>query len=133
MHYHQEFIGFAWGLIWLGFWLFYSFFSRRERMHLYDLADKAASEGRTLPPEIFYRLRRRPYTSQNDIRLGVVLLAVSVGLVVTGLMNYHDYGATHPNAELFYGPFKLFPIPGLMGIAFLIMGLLRRRDENKDS
>jgi hypothetical protein len=125
-------MGFMWVLIWVGFGLFYSYFNRKERMHLYDLADKAASEGRTLPPEIYARLRRRPYTSQNDIRLGVILLAVAAGLVVTGLLNYHDYSATHPNAELFFGPFKLFPIPGLMGMAFLIMGWLRRREEDKD-
>jgi Na+/melibiose symporter-like transporter len=132
MHYHQEFFGFIWMFIWIGFVLFYSYFNRRERMHLYDLADKAASEGRTLPPEIFGRLRRRVYTWQSDIRIGVILLAVSAGLVAAGLLNYYDYSQGHPNAELFYGPFKMFPIPGLIGVAFVIMGLIRRRDEMKD-
>ena len=132
MEHHGEFIGFAWGLIWLGFWLVYSYYNRRERMHLYDLADKAASEGRTLPPEIFGRLRRRVYTWQSDVRIGVILLAVAAGLAVSGLMAYYDYSAHHQNAELFFGPFKMFPIPGLIGLAFLIMGLLRRRDEMKD-
>ena len=131
MQYHQEFYGFIWMFIWIGFVLFYSYFNRRERMHLYDLADKAASEGRTLPPEIFGRLRRRVYTWQSDIRIGVILLAVAGGLVAAGLLNYYDYSQSHTGGELFYGPFKMFPIPGLIGVAFVIMGLIRRREDTE--
>ena len=81
---------------------------------------------------LFGRLRRRVYTWQSDIRIGVILLAVAAGLVAAGLLNYYDYSQSHPNGELFYGPFKMFPIPALIGVALVIMGLIRRRDEAKN-
>ena len=130
MHYHREFFGFFWVLIWLAFVLLFSYFNRRERMHLYDLADKAAAEGRALPPEIFGRLRRRVYTWQSDLRVGIILCAVGIGMAVAGVINYYSYPG--PNPELFWGPFKMFPVPLLIGVAFLLMGWLRRRDDTPD-
>lgn len=126
---HYQFVGFAWAFLWVGFALVLFTLNRRERMHIYDLAEKAAAEGRTLQPELMARLRRRFSTWLGDVRLGVVLIAAAFGLMISGIINHYEYGAAHPNAEWFDGGFKLFPVPLLMGVAFLVIGLWRRREE----
>jgi hypothetical protein len=129
------FIGFAWAIICIGAWFLFYSFNRRERMRIYEMIEKASAEGRTLPPEITSRLARRwqgTRTWISDLRSGLIFLAVGVGLAAGGLINYYDYGRTHPHSDLFHGPFALFPVPALVGVAFLIMAIVRRRDERLD-
>jgi hypothetical protein len=121
------FAGLGWGLMWVVFILFVVVQSRLERNRIYDMIEKASQEGKTLPPEVFGRLRRRPRNWMFDLRTGLVLIALGLGLMISGVINFYGYHG--PNSQLFYGPFKLFPIPTLIGVAFVVISFLRRGDE----
>jgi hypothetical protein len=132
---HQEhfyaFMPLAWGVIWIGFWIWQSVSRRKERERIYDMLQKATDEGRTLPPEVLNRLGWQGGRI-GDFRAGIFWLAVGVGLAVAGYINYVQYAAAHNGqGAMFYGPFGLFPIPTLVGVAFLIVAWLRR-NETKD-
>ena len=118
-------IGLAWGLLWFSFFVWRLIERRKERERIYELLQKASDEGKTLPPEVLGRLggRRGP---MGDVRAGLFWLAVGVGLAGAGLINYSQYAVTHPNAQPFHGTFALFPIPLLVGVAYLIVAYLRR-------
>ncbi len=117
----------AWTVIWFGFVVIMRRHRRAERMRLLDFIEKASSEGRQVPPELLAEFRARTHTWITDVRIGLILVAIAVGMCVAGVLadGFHGTGP-----EAFYGPFKLFPIPGLIGVAFLITGWLRRREQS---
>jgi len=119
----------AWSVIWFGFILIIRYQRRAERLRILEVIEKASSEGRQVPPELLAEFRARRRTWATDVRVGLILIALAVGIGVAGLLNYSGYHG--PNPQLFYGPYKLFPIPGLVGVAFLIMGWLRRREPDQ--
>jgi hypothetical protein len=119
------FVSLAWGLMWFVFWGLLVFQRGRERARIYAIVEKAAAEGRPVPPEILARLTRGQ-AAISDLRAGLFWLAVGVGLAIAGVINYFQYKIHHPDSQLFYGPFGLFPIPLLVGVAFLILAWLRR-------
>ncbi len=121
------FIGLGWGLMWFVFWAVIIVQARRERARLYDMFEKLLAEGKPAPPELLEVLRRRGGPT-SDLRTGLILIAVGVGLAVSGVINYYQYKVNHPTSELFHGPFGLFPIPLLIGVAFLIVGYMRKKD-----
>ncbi len=119
----------AWAVIWFGFVVIIRHQRRGERLRLLDMIEKASSEGRQVPPELLAEFRARGRTWVTDVRVGLILIAVAVGMCIAGL--FDDYGYHGANPEVFYGPYKLFPIPGLIGLAFLITGWLRRREPDQ--
>ena len=122
------FVPLAWGLMWFGFWTVLVAQGRRERSRLYDVIEKLTSEGKPVPPEIMELLSRRGGGPTNDLRTGLIFLAVSAGLAISGVINYYQYKINHPTSELFHGPFGMFPIPGMIGLAFLAVGYMRKKD-----
>ena len=121
------FIGLAWGMIWFGFWIVMVLLRRQERLKILDMVDQATREGRTLPPELLNRLTYRRGGPRNPLGAGLILIAVGLGMFTVGVM--HFYGDPGPAARLFWGPFGLFPIPLFIGVAFLLMGWLRKNDD----
>jgi hypothetical protein len=121
------FVPLAWALLWFIFWGFIVRQRMRERSRILDMVEKASADGRTLPPEVLAGLNRRG--QRSDLRTGLILAAVGIGLALGGVINFMQYSATHPNAQVFYGPYGLFPIPLLVGVAFLIMAWLRRGEQ----
>lgn len=117
----------AWGLMWFVFWAVIIVQARRERSRLYDMVEKTMADGKPLPPELMELLRRRGGPT-SDIRTGLILVAVAAGLALSGVINFLQDRVAHPDAVMFHGPFALFPIPGLIGVAFLIVGYLRKKD-----
>ena len=114
----------VWGMIGFGFWAAMIYLGRAERMRLYDIVEKAAAEGRPVPPELLSRLSRPRSTTLTDFRVGVIWLAIGAGLFVAGIINFKTYPGPHP--QLFYGPYALFPIPMLIGVAFLLLAWLNK-------
>jgi hypothetical protein len=112
-------ISIGWGIIGFGFWALMVHLGRAERMKLYELIEKASAEGRPVPPELLSRLHRDRPGPEGDWRMGVVWLAVGAGLFIAGIINFKTYPGPHP--QLFYGPYALFPIPLLVGVAFLLL------------
>lgn len=123
-------IGLAWGVIWLLFWGVMVLSRRRERMRTLDIVEQTLREGRPVPPELLRNTGpfgpRRPV---NDLRVGLILIAIGLGLLVGGLVNFYTYSGPHP--QMFYGPFGLFPIPTFLGLAFLVMHLTRKDDPDR--
>ena len=115
-------IGLAWGFIWFGFWIVMVLLRRQERLRILDMVDQAAREGRTLPPELLNRLVYRRGRPLNYLGVGVILIAISLGMVAVGILHFYTYPG--PDGRLFYGPFGMFPIPLFLGLAFLVIGWL---------
>jgi carbon starvation protein CstA len=116
--------GLAWGLLWFGFWIVMVLLRRQERLRILDMVDQATREGRTLPPELLDRMTYRRRGPPNYLSVGLILIAVSLGMFTVGII--HSYGEPGPHPRLFWGPFGLFPMPLFIGLAFLVIGRLRR-------
>ena len=114
----------GWGLLWFVFWAAMIHSRRQERLRLYDLVEQAIREGRSVPPELLSRFGCWRPLPQNDVRAGLVLIALGLGLAIGGVINFKTYPGPHP--QLFYGPYGLFPIPMFIGLAFLLMARMNK-------
>src|ERR1700756_1778464 len=114
---------FVWAFLWIVFLAVWIALRTRERMRFYDLVEKAGQSGQTLPPELFARMVRRP-GPLSDLRAGLIFTAIGVGLALSGVIAFFDYHG--PDPHLFWGPAKFFPIPLMIGVAFLVMAYVRR-------
>jgi hypothetical protein len=100
----------------------------QERQRMLGTLRKLHEDGQQLTPEMLEALRpsdpfsRFPATPVSDLRRGLILLAVSLGLVILGsVLNTGYDGHLHP----------VWPIigaasfPGLIGLAFIIMWVFK--------
>jgi hypothetical protein len=99
------------------------YFKNREREKMQDTIRAAIDKGQTLPPDLIEAMTRdvRPTSSaQRDIRLGVIWLAIAVGLGALGYAagDYTDDGAQATIA--------LAAIPGVIGIAFIVLSFFNK-------
>lgn len=94
------------------------YFRSRERTEMQKTLRMAIEKGQPLPPEYLDSLKKidsGPVKSpRNDIRSGLILIAVAGGLCVMDYIN-GDYG--------FGGLSGVAAIPGFIGVALLILGL----------
>jgi hypothetical protein len=112
--------------------VFGMYFHHQQKKMLHDTARLALERGQPIPPELVSELsdtaRSKPddwNNPRNDIRSGVILLAVGIGLYLffdtMGLHNLRFVGA----------------IPGFIGIALLLLGifgaLFARKKSTQDS
>lgn len=92
----------------------------RERQEMQATVRAAIDKGQPLPPELIEALSkdvRLPKTSSahRDMRIGVILLAVAGGVVLTGVA----LGGINDNAM--FGTVSGAAIPGMIGLAFVIL------------
>lgn len=104
----------------------------RERMH--ETLRLAYEKGQPVPPELITALQTGPAvrpmdTPERDLRRAVVLIAVGLGFAGLGyglwygLMSVDDTAAyTSGGSVAGFGA-----IPGLIGLAYLVLYLTRRR------
>jgi hypothetical protein len=94
----------------------------KERMALMDTARKAVERGETVPPELIEALKpERPTPSpQRDLRTGAVLIAVAIAVAVMGVM------VSLQDETVVYPLFGAAAFPGLIGVVYLLFGLLNR-------
>ena len=92
----------------------------RERREMQETVRTAIEKGQPLPPELIEALTKevkvpKISSAHRDMRIGVILLSVAVGLALLGV----SLGMVEDDA--------LFPlvgsatIPGMIGIAFIIL------------
>ena len=92
----------------------------RERREMQQTVRAAIEKGQPLPPELVEALSKdvrpnRAPSAQRDLRIGVILLSVSIGIALMG----SAIGMVEGEA--------LFPIvgaatiPGMIGVAFIIL------------
>ncbi|HEY3812985.1 MAG TPA: DUF6249 domain-containing protein [Caulobacteraceae bacterium] len=96
----------------------------RERKQIQDTIRAAIDKGQPLPSEVLdvmtRDVRSAPSSRQRDVRLGIIWLAIGVGLGVIGWM-FTGFDTTEP------GPFiGFFAIPGVIGIAFIILSFFNK-------
>jgi hypothetical protein len=104
----------------------------QERARMHNTLRRLHDEGQTVTPEMLQALQpddifsRIPRSPNADLRRGLILVAVALGLVVLGAVL--DLGSRY------YTP--VWPVigaaafPGLIGLAFIIMWRLKLSDQN---
>ena len=99
----------------------------RERREMQATLRTAIDKGQPLPTDVVEALSReqvkRPATATSDLRLGVILLAVSIGIALMG------YLISFKNFDAFYPISGMAAIPGMIGLAFVVLSAFNK---NKD-
>jgi hypothetical protein len=100
------------------------YFKNREREKMQDTLRAAIEKGQSLPPEVLDAMTRdvRPAVSAGrDLRIGIVWLAIGLGIAGFGLaMGEYSDRAVPP----FLG---IGAIPGMIGLAFILMSFFNRK------
>jgi len=100
----------------------------RERKEMQATLRAAIEKGQPLPPEVIEALSKDnikpPATASRDLRVGVILLAVSVGIALFGstfnfIGGYEETKAVAPIIGV-------AAIPGMIGLAFVILSFFNK-------
>ena len=96
----------------------------RDRREMQATLRSAIEKGQPLPPEIIEAMSKDsvkpPATAHRDMRVGVIWLAVGLGIAVFGwLIGYEDMDATYPIMGI-------AAIPGLIGLAFIVLSFFNK-------
>jgi hypothetical protein len=113
-----------------------SYFNARERAQLHETMRTAYEKGQPVPPELIERLTAPPaprsrldaYDAQSDLRRGLVLIGVGLGVVCLGAgLWYGMSGPSEVGGNIVGGIVAgAGAIPGFIGVAYLILWLARR-------
>ena len=93
----------------------------RDNAELQKTLRMSIEKGQPLPPEFLDSMRvaqTKPKTPANDIRWGIILIALALAMVV---WNYFD---NNRSLDEFSG---FAAVPGFVGLALLALGLLGNR------
>ncbi len=95
----------------------------RDNAELQKTLRMSIEKGQPLPPEFLESLKVgqvRQKSPANDIRSGIILIAIALGVVV---WNFLDNGYTLDEISGFAA------IPGFIGLALLILGIIGNRKQ----
>ena len=98
----------------------------RDRAHLYDTLRQAYAQGQPVPPELIETLQHpAPWKTgpEGDLRRGVVLLVLGLGVCLVGALFYYGLWAASPvAAEITCASIvSVGAVPALLGAAFLML------------
>lgn len=99
----------------------------QERARMHNTLRRLHEEGQTVTPEMLQALQpddvwsRMPRSPNSDLRRGLILIAVALGLVVLGTV----LGAGQGYLDPVWPVIGAAAFPGLIGVAFLIMWKLK--------
>jgi hypothetical protein len=99
------------------------FFLYRSRQETQKTLRMAIEKSDTLPPEFLENLKnmqKKPKTPTNDIRAGLILIAIALGFVSLDFAS-HGYTIGHLSG--------VAAIPGFIGVALLILGVIGSRKQ----
>ena len=96
----------------------------RERREMQATLRSAIDKGQPLPPDVIEALSREnikpPATAARDLRTGVILLAVSIGIALMGyLISFEEMDAFYPISGM-------AAIPGMIGLAFIVLSAFNK-------
>lgn len=96
----------------------------KERREMQATLRSAIEKGQPLPPEVIDALSRDnikpPSTAGRDLRVGVILLAVSIGIALFG------YALSFKEWDAFYPISGIAAIPGMIGLAFIVLSFFNK-------
>lgn len=101
-----------------------SWLKSRERREMQATLRAAIEKGQTLPPEVIEAISKDnakpPATAARDLRTGVILLAVAVGIAIFG------YAVNTVDVRSFYPIAGIAAIPGMIGLAFIVLSFFNK-------
>ena len=101
----------------------------RDRREMQQTLRSAIEKGQPLPPEVIDALgkegARPPSTAGRDMRVGVIWLAVALGVAMFGWMLSYVDG----DSEIFYVMGGMAAIPGFIGLAFIILSFFNKNND----
>ena len=130
---------------WVIFWSFIAavvlvpkYLKSRERSKLLDTLKIAYEKGQPVPPELIEALQRGSTpsvestaisTAESDLRRAIVLISVGVGIALLGYGLYYgiSYESEEGGAITGAAIAGIGAIPGLIGVAYLLLWLARRQ------
>lgn len=96
----------------------------KERKEMQATLRAAIDKGQPLPPEVIDALSKEnikpPATAARDLRVGVILLAVSVGIAIFGYM------VSFAEMDAFYPIAGSAAVPGMIGLAFIVLSVFNK-------
>lgn len=96
----------------------------RERREMQATLRTAIDKGQPLPTDVVEALSREnikpPATATRDLRVGVILLAISIGIALMGyLISFEEMDAFYPISGM-------AAIPGMIGLAFVVLSAFNK-------
>lgn len=105
----------------------------KERGRLHETLRIAYEKGQPVPPELITALQSgvtpaRPWTPERDLRRGLVLVGIGLGTAALGYGLWYGLMAVNDMAAYITGGCVAGAgaIPGLIGVAYLILWATRR-------
>jgi hypothetical protein len=100
------------------------YFRHKDRAKLLETVRTAYDRGQPVPPDLIEAMQARQQpvrpSAERDLRVGVIWLAVGIGVAIFGWMvGYEDNDAVYPIIGM-------ASIPALIGLAFIVLGVLGR-------
>ena len=134
----EHFTGMIVGVV---FWVFLAavilvpvYLRYRDRGRLHETLRIAYEKGQPVPPELIEALQSnvapaRPSTPDRDLRRGIVLVAWGLGFAGLGYGLWYGLMSTSEIAAYISGGITagVGAIPGLIGVAYLILWATRRK------
>ncbi|HZZ35508.1 MAG TPA: DUF6249 domain-containing protein [Caulobacteraceae bacterium] len=109
------------------------YFKYKDRQRMHDTLRVAFEKGQPVPPEVIEALQsnvadRLAPTAERDLRRAIVLIAVGLGLCGLGYGFWYGLMAVNEMPAYIVGGIiaGTGAIPGLIGVAYLILWLTRR-------
>jgi hypothetical protein len=106
----------------------------KDRARLHETLRIAYEKGQPVPPELITALQsgvtpRRPWTPESDLRRGLVLLGVGLGIGALGYGLWYGLMSVNDMAAYISGGCVAGAgaIPGLIGVAYLVLWATRRK------
>lgn len=98
----------------------------RDRREMQATLRAAIDKGQPLPPEVIDSISKDnvkpPATAARDLRTGVILLAVAVGIALFG------YAVSFAEMDAFYVISGMAAVPGAIGLAFIILSFFNKNN-----
>ena len=98
------------------------YFKHRSRAEMQQTVRLALEKGTELTPEIINRLGEPEPSKNKDLRLGLIWMALAVGLALCG------FAVPDPSGHAFRGTLAGAAFPFAIGVAYLIMWRYGARD-----
>jgi hypothetical protein len=96
----------------------------KERKEMQGTLRAAIEKGQPLPPEVIDALSKDnikpPATAARDLRVGVIMLSVSLGIAIFG------YAMSFAEMDALYPIVGLAAVPGMIGLAFIILSVFNK-------
>ncbi|MGA0544340.1 DUF6249 domain-containing protein [Brevundimonas sp. VNH65] len=107
------------------------YFKSREKQAMQEIVRAAIDKGEPMPPEMIDALTKeaksRIPSAARDLRVGVILVAVSIGIALFGYA--FSFVGGIEEAKAVYPIVGMGAIPGAVGVAFIILSFFNK---NKD-